>query len=137
MSRTTKHFKYRFLVLAAALVLATGLPAKAKDGLLAGQVEPKRIDLVSGKSIVLRSEVPIKRIAVGNPEIADFNLLSPYEVHLTAKAAGSTNLSLWQDNRLPSGKPAARPTLTTTWAASTSKRATTRKPSAVLRKQSQ
>jgi pilus assembly protein CpaC len=50
--------------------------------------------------VVLRTETPVKRISIANPEIADFNLLSPTEIYLTGKAAGTTNLSMWQDGRL-------------------------------------
>jgi pilus assembly protein CpaC len=65
-----------------------------------GQMEIKRIDLVSGKSIVLRTETAVKRVSIANPEVADFNLLSPTEVYLTGKTSGTTNLTLWQDGRL-------------------------------------
>jgi pilus assembly protein CpaC len=66
----------------------------------AAQLETRRIELVSGKSIVLRAETPVKRISIANPEIADFNLLSPTEIYLTGKAAGTTNLTMWQDGRI-------------------------------------
>jgi pilus assembly protein CpaC len=78
----------------------TALGADAKEPLTQPPVELKKIDLTSGKSVVLRSDVPVKRISIANPEIADFNLLSPTEIYLTGKAAGSTNLTLWQDNRI-------------------------------------
>jgi len=74
--------------------------AYAMDAMAAAQVETKRIDLVSGKSVVLRTETAVKRISIANPAIADFNLLSPTEVYLTGKEAGTTNLTMWQDGRL-------------------------------------
>jgi pilus assembly protein CpaC len=81
------------------LVLAI-FGAYATDAAAAAQVETKRIELVSGKSVVLRTESAVKRISIANPEIADFNLLSPTEIYLTGKAAGTTNLTMWQDGRL-------------------------------------
>ncbi|MBI5589804.1 MAG: type II and III secretion system protein family protein [Deltaproteobacteria bacterium] len=58
------------------------------------------IQLSSGKSIVLKSDTPIKRVSVANPEVADFILLSPREIYLTGKSAGTTNITLWQDSRV-------------------------------------
>jgi pilus assembly protein CpaC len=81
------------------LVLAIS-GAYATDAVAAAQVETKRIELVSGKSVILRTESAVKRISIANPEIADFNLLSPTEIYLTGKAAGTTNLTMWQDGRL-------------------------------------
>jgi pilus assembly protein CpaC len=74
--------------------------AYGKDATAATQSETKRIELVSGKSVVIRTEVAVKRISIAKPEIADFNLLSPTEIYLTGKAAGTTNLTIWQDGRL-------------------------------------
>jgi pilus assembly protein CpaC len=62
--------------------------------------EPKKLELVVGKSIVLKTEGPVKRVSVGDPKIADFNILSRHEIHITGKAVGVTNLSLWQDSTL-------------------------------------
>jgi pilus assembly protein CpaC len=74
--------------------------AYGKIAMAAAQFETKRIELVSGKSVVIHTEAAAKRISIANPEIADFNLLSPTEIYLTGKAAGTTNLTLWQDGRL-------------------------------------
>lgn len=63
-------------------------------------IEIRKISLSSGKSIVLRSDSPIQRISIANPDIADFILMSPQEIYITAKEAGLTNLMLWQDNRV-------------------------------------
>ena len=59
--------------------------------------ENQQVEISSGKSVVLKSDFPVKRISVGNPEVADFILLSAKEIYLTGKTAGTTNLTLWQD----------------------------------------
>ena len=51
-------------------------------------VETKQVEIFSGKSIILQSDLPIKRISIANPEIADFLLISPKQVYLTGKTAG-------------------------------------------------
>ena len=62
--------------------------------------EPKRVEIFSGKSMILQSDLPIKRISIANPEIADFLLISPKQVYLTGKTAGATNLTLWQNDSI-------------------------------------
>jgi len=72
----------------------------AQEAIVLETVEAQKIELVSGKSIILRSAAPIKRVSVAEPEIADFLLLSPHEIYLKGKAAGVTNLTLWQNKKL-------------------------------------
>ncbi len=85
------------VVFLPVLIVAGGF---ASEVMAAAPFEARKIELVSGKSVVLRTETPVRRISVANPEIADFNLLSPNEIYLIGKAAGSTNLTMWQDGRV-------------------------------------
>jgi pilus assembly protein CpaC len=39
-------------------------------------------------------------VSIAAPEIADFLILSANEIYITGKAAGSTNLTLWQNKKL-------------------------------------
>lgn len=57
-----------------------------------------KLDLLVGKSLVLKSHEPTKRVSIANPDIADFVLISPTELYLTGKAVGTTNMTLWQGN---------------------------------------
>jgi pilus assembly protein CpaC len=63
-------------------------------------LETQKLTLVSGKSIVLRSTEPVSRVSIAAPEVADFLVLSANEIYITGKAAGSTNLTLWQNKKL-------------------------------------
>jgi pilus assembly protein CpaC len=63
-------------------------------------METRNISMTSGKSIVIHSEANIQRVSIANPDIADFILLSPQEIYITGKEVGTTNLTLWQDNRI-------------------------------------
>ncbi len=63
-------------------------PGSAPDSL-------RRMELERGKSAVLRSVSPVKRIAVGDPAIADVVALGPNEFHVVAKKIGDTNVVLW------------------------------------------
>ncbi|MBT8766351.1 type II and III secretion system protein family protein [Metapseudomonas boanensis] len=53
------------------------------------------------KSRVLHTRAPVKRISVGNPEIADILITSPTQLYLLGRSLGSTNVLLWDGgNRL-------------------------------------
>lgn len=56
---------------------------------------PQRLTLTVGKSIVIESPAPLKRISLANPEIADTLVLSPKQVYVIGKAPGITNISIW------------------------------------------
>ena len=51
-----------------------------------------------GESRVYRLERPITRVAVGNPEVADYITLNPSELYLLGKKPGATNLIVWYRN---------------------------------------
>lgn len=56
------------------------------------------LELIIGKSTLMRIASPVERIAVGNPGIADVSLISPMELYLLGKNYGSTNLVVWRKN---------------------------------------
>jgi pilus assembly protein CpaC len=74
--------------------------SEAMDTLDVINAPSEKLSLVSGKSVLLRSSRPVKRISIANPGIADFVLLSPREIYLTGKSAGTTNLMLWNDGAI-------------------------------------
>ena len=61
-----------------------------------------RLSLVVGKSMIYKPAASIKRVSVGNPEIADIIYLEGEELYLLGKKPGSTNLTLWPQR---GGKP--------------------------------
>lgn len=75
----------------------TVTPTAVKNGQVVSastEIAPP-INLVIGKSTILRLPAPAARISVGNPVVADINLISPREAYLLGKAIGSTNLIIW------------------------------------------
>ncbi|MBW2656024.1 MAG: pilus assembly protein N-terminal domain-containing protein [Deltaproteobacteria bacterium] len=74
--------------------------SQAQNMLVPETMEPFKIDIISGKSIVMKTEINVKRISIGSPEIADFILLSPKEIYIKGLAAGLTNMILWQDGKV-------------------------------------
>jgi pilus assembly protein CpaC len=98
MTFLLKHKPVRVLtyfILSVLLMSAAG--AGNLTAATAVSAENQQVELSSGKSVVLKSDFPVKRVSVGNPEVADFILLSAKEIYLTGKAAGTTNLTLWRD----------------------------------------
>ncbi|WP_228216102.1 type II and III secretion system protein family protein [Aromatoleum toluclasticum] len=54
------------------------------------------MNLMLGKSTLLRLPGAIDRISVGNPNVADVTLISARELYLLGKTVGSTNVILWR-----------------------------------------
>jgi pilus assembly protein CpaC len=76
----------------------------AIDSVFPDTQEPKKLQLVSGKSIILRSPEPVTRVSVGVPMIASIKLLTPHEMliigNIIGNFTGTTNLILWQDKKV-------------------------------------
>ncbi len=84
---------------AATPVAAPGLATAAAPAEAAGPAEiGPAMNLVIGKSTLVRLPTPISRISVGNPTVADVTLISPRELYLLGKTYGSTNVILWSRN---------------------------------------
>ena len=93
--------KNRILVagsMMAILVMFMVWPAHASDLLATEAQAIRKLDLIVGKSLVLKSKEAVKRISIADPDIADFVLISPKEIYITGKSAGVTNMTLWQTN---------------------------------------
>jgi len=62
---------------------------------------PQKINLAVGKSLVIDTPAPVKRVSLASSEVADTVVISPRQVYLTGKAVGTTNLTLWgSDDRV-------------------------------------
>ncbi len=53
------------------------------------------LHLIAGRSLVLHTARPLKRIYIGNPELLQSYTSNPNEVVLTAKVPGSSTVVLW------------------------------------------
>jgi len=89
----------KVIIFVIALLMFTA-SSWAEDLALPEITEAKKLKLMVGKSIVIRSPKAVKRISIAAPEIADFILLSPRQIYITGKAEGITNLTLWQDKKM-------------------------------------
>lgn len=89
---TSTNVSHALMILLMALLISTvagPFPADAQD--------MGNLSIVAGKSIVLRSDDQVRRVSISDPAIADFVLISPNEIYITGRAAGATNMIVWQD----------------------------------------
>ena len=56
---------------------------------------------IVGKSQILKFDEPVVRVSITDPQYADLVLISPKELLLNAKKAGSTSLVFWGNNNRP------------------------------------
>ena len=77
--------------------LVSAAPVVAYDAAAPAEVGPT-MNLVIGKSTLIRLPAPISRISVGNPAVADVTLISSRELYLLGKTYGTTNVILWGRN---------------------------------------
>jgi len=55
----------------------------------------KRLELKAGHSVIAKLPKEVKRVSVGDPKVADVLVISPRQIYVNGKAAGSTNLAVW------------------------------------------
>jgi len=82
-------------VLTLPLVALPSLPASPEFFFKDYDIE-RTMDIVVGESKIIRVANP-KRVAIGDPEVADVVGAGSEELLISAKSAGETNLQIWDD----------------------------------------
>ena len=93
---TNMYMKLTCLMRSGCLMSA--LVALAGTAPVAAMASPSTYSVPVGESRVYRLEQPVKRVAVGNPEVADYLILNPSQLYLLGKKPGETNLLVWDKN---------------------------------------
>lgn len=62
---------------------------------VSGALAQSTIQAVVGRAKVVNLRSPAERVAVGDPRIADFTVISPTELYVLGKAVGVTNIIHW------------------------------------------
>lgn len=73
------------------------LPVPGQNSAPQADPLPHELSLFVGKSAIVNSDAPIQSVAVGFGEVAEVQAISPHEVLVNAKAAGSTSMIIWQE----------------------------------------
>jgi len=78
-------------------LLAIVFPSAVRGGskLILEKAEPQKLSLTVGKSVVVSSSQPVKRVSLGSQDVADAIVLTPMQISVIGKASGVTNLILW------------------------------------------
>jgi pilus assembly protein CpaC len=88
------------IVIMVAPVMAQVRPvaaARASGEVASIEANAEVVDLLVGRSAVIRTDRPVKRVSLPKPEIADAMVTSPNEVLVHGKAPGTISLLLWND----------------------------------------
>ncbi len=90
------------VILLLALIIPCAALAQGPPRISLESAAPQKLDLVVGKSVILTSSEPVKRVSLGTPqgvpEIAVAMVLTPRQIYVTGKTPGVTNLTIWGAN---------------------------------------
>jgi pilus assembly protein CpaC len=78
-------------VFAAGLLVVTVSPASAQTA----EQDIERIPLPAGRSYPLHTQVPVTRVSVANPAVADVVVIGERDLVINARAAGETDVIIW------------------------------------------
>jgi len=90
--------RYGLASVVILFLFAIALPTAARGGsakVIIDKATPQRLSLTVGKSVVISSSEPVKRVSLGSQDVADAIVLSPQQISVIGKATGVTNLILW------------------------------------------
>jgi pilus assembly protein CpaC len=73
--------------------VATQMIADTKPTPIEGK--DSKLSLMVNKSLVVTTKLPYKTVNVSNPDVVDFNRVDDYQILLTAKRPGTTQMMIW------------------------------------------
>jgi pilus assembly protein CpaC len=82
---------------AALAAVAQGTQAAAQAGAPPEGTGSHTLHLLVGRSLVISSPTPIKRVSVADPTIAEAVVISPYQVLLNGRAPGGVSFLIWDE----------------------------------------
>lgn len=90
---------FRLSLLTIIVVLSNAVSAAdARFSLgIDGGERLQELSLPVGKSQIIRSDEPLEQVVVGNPEIADIQLLSDNQFLVLGRSPGTTNVAFWDE----------------------------------------
>ncbi len=89
-----------FMVFAFCLIFSYQAWGESSANFNLKTTTPQKLTLTVGKSVVIETPKPVKRVSLAAPQIADAVILTPQQIYLNGKAPGLTNLTLWEDNKV-------------------------------------
>jgi pilus assembly protein CpaC len=86
------------LLTGAAVGLCCSAAAQVPSAAVQLPAGNQELHILVGRSVVVRTSPRLTRVLVGNPAVVSTSTTSPTEVVLTATAAGSSSVVLWQED---------------------------------------
>ena len=95
-SRPAAILRWPSAALTALLAIAVAFPLGIGWGRPAqAQTSTDSLVVYAGQSRIIRFPFPIRRVAVADPGVSDFRVISSQEVYILGKALGRTSVQLW------------------------------------------
>jgi pilus assembly protein CpaC len=94
----------RKAIILSVVCLGILVAARAGGELQGGETPPspeRSIYVYANQSVLLDSSAPIKRVSVARPETADVIVISPMQLLIVGKSAGTTTLVYWSGEEAP------------------------------------
>jgi len=83
------------------LGLLAGVPALALPEPDPAKAPAKTLSLYANQSVLLDSDFDIRRVSIARPETADVMVVSPRQIVVIGKSAGTTTLIYWSKEEIP------------------------------------
>ncbi len=87
-------------VCALCLGFLIGVPAHAQPKQETAKAPAKSISVNANQSVLVDSPVDIKRVSIARPETADVTVVSPRQMVVIGKSAGTTTLVFWSQEEV-------------------------------------
>ncbi len=90
--------KHCFLKVLIIFIFSIVFPVGAQGGatkINLDTMDPQKLALTVGKSVIIGSSEPVKRVSLGSQEIVDAIVLTPRQISVIGKTPGVTNLTIW------------------------------------------
>ena len=76
---------------------APATPAQTTQAPTTAAAEAQTLHILAGRSVIVNTQARLKRILVSNPGVVETTTVSPTQLVITAKAAGTASLVLWDE----------------------------------------
>ena len=96
-----RHKGIAVILLIACFSLSFPVAARAvfKQGVTGASAT--KLHLQANQSFLLDTDLSIRRVSIGKPEIADVTVVTPKQLMVTGKAPGETTLIYWSEAGVP------------------------------------
>jgi pilus assembly protein CpaC len=89
------------ILLLSIVVFSSPAPAGAAFKLGVEGASATKLHLQASQSYLVDTDLKIRRVSIGKPEVADVTVVTPKQLLVTGKAPGSTTLIYWSEAGVP------------------------------------